>query len=161
MAEDEGVGDVSEGGGSLKRVIILLIILLLIGLAVWYLMSDDEVEEKPQEIEEAGPPEAPFFTEEWPFIVNLEGGNRFLNITVQLMITSPEANAYLTPRTFEIKDMILRELQHLKREDIKTLEDRDRLRKRIIKRISRLYPDDPPWDEQPIYKVLFVNYLIQ
>ena len=162
MAEMEGVADTVQGGG-LRRIVILLLVLLLIGVAVWFFLfkGKDEGNAQTQEVTETEPPHAPLFTEAWPFLVNLGGGNKFLKVTIQLMITDPLALAYLNQRTFEIKDIILIELQKLSEDEVDTAEDREKLRERILAQISHLYPNEPVWKEQPIYKILFLDFLVQ
>jgi flagellar FliL protein len=96
------------------------------------------------------------------YIVNLKDGRRYLKTTIQLMLSEEMANAYLTARIVEIKDIVLSELQDLSVEDVKQAESREALRQRLISAISQIFPTKPEWaDPEPIKKVLFEEFVLQ
>ncbi|MGK5093408.1 flagellar basal body-associated FliL family protein [Deltaproteobacteria bacterium TL4] len=165
MAEDEGIADVSpRGGGGKSKWIVILILLLLAGLAIWYFLfnTSEEDPKKGAVLEEVGPPLTPLFLDVGPFVVNLERGNNFLNINIKLMIIDPLVFEYLNTRLFEVKDITLLELQKLSTEEIHDPEDIQKLKQHLIERISQLFPNEPPWEtKNPIYKVLFIDFLVQ
>jgi flagellar basal body-associated protein FliL len=78
------------------------------------------------------------------------------------MLSEEMANAYLTARIVEIKDIVLSELQDLSVEDVKQAESREALRQRLISAISQILPTKPEWaDPEPIKKVLFEEFVLQ
>ena len=130
--------------------------------------TDEETEEETEEEEivevtsEAEPLEAPIFLPLDSYIVNLKDGRRYLKTTIQLMLSEEMANAYLTSRLVEIKDIVLTELQNLSVEEVKQAESREALRQRLISAISQVFPSKPEWeDPEPIKKVLFEEFVLQ
>ena len=112
--------------------------------------------------EEGEPLAAPIFLPLDSYIVNLKDGRRYLKTTIQLMLSEEMANAYLTARIVEIKDIVLSELQDLSVEDVKQAESREALRQRLISAISQIFPTKPEWaDPEPIKKVLFEEFVLQ
>ena len=167
MADEEGGG--GDGGGGKKKLIIIIVavvLLLVIAIVAVLLLTGGEEEEAEEEIvevtEEGEPLAAPIFLPLDSYIVNLKDGRRYLKTTIQLMLSEEMANAYLTARIVEIKDIVLSELQDLSVEDIKQAESREALRQRLISAISQIFPSKPEWeDPEPIKKVLFEEFVLQ
>ena len=121
-----------------------------------------EEEEIVEVTEEGEPLAAPIFLPLASYIVNLKDGRRYLKTTIQLMLSEEMANAYLTTRIIEVKDIVLSELQDLSVEDVKQAESREALRQRLISAISQIFPSKPEWaDPEPIKKVLFEEFVLQ
>ena len=166
MADEEGGGG---GGGGKKKLIIIIVavvLLLVIAIVAVLLLTGGEEEEAEEEIvevtEEGEPLAAPIFLPLDSYIVNLKDGRRYLKTTIQLMLSEEMANAYLTARIVEIKDIVLSELQDLSVEDVKQAESREALRQRLISAISQIFPTKPEWaDPEPIKKVLFEEFVLQ
>ena len=166
MADEEGGGG---GGGGRKKLIIIIVavvLLLVIAIVAVLLLTGGEEEEAEEEIvevtEEGEPLAAPIFLPLDSYIVNLKDGRRYLKTTIQLMLSEEMANAYLTARIVEIKDIVLSELQDLSVEDVKQAESREALRQRLISAISQIFPTKPEWaDPEPIKKVLFEEFVLQ
>ena len=166
MADEEGGG--GGGGGKKKLIIIIVAVVLLLVIAivaVLLLTGGEEEEAEEEEIvevtEEGEPLAAPIFLPLDSYIVNLKDGRRYLK-TTQLMLSEEMANAYLTARIVEIKDIVLSELQDLSVEDVKQAESREALRQRLISAISQIFPTKPEWaDPEPIKKVLFEEFVLQ
>ena len=167
MADEEGGG--GGGGGGKKKLIIIIVavvLLLVIAIVAVLLLTGGEEEEAEEEIvevtEEGEPLAAPIFLPLDSYIVNLKDGRRYLKTTIQLMLSEEMANAYLTARIVEIKDIVLSELQDLSVEDVKQAESREALRQRLISAISQIFPTKPEWaDPEPIKKVLFEEFVLQ
>ena len=124
--------------------------------------EEAEEEEIVEVTEEGEPLAAPIFLPLDSYIVNLKDGRRYLKTTIQLMLSEEMANAYLTARIVEIKDIVLSELQDLSVEDVKQSESREALRQRLISAISQIFPTKPEWaDPEPIKKVLFEEFVLQ
>ena len=126
MADEEGGG--GGGGGGKKKLIIIIVavvLLLVIAIVAVLLLTGGEEEEAEEEeeivevTEEGEPLAAPIFLPLDSYIVNLKDGRRYLKTTIQLMLSEEMANAYLTARIVEIKDIVLSELQDLSVEDVK------------------------------------------
>ena len=164
MADEEGGG--GGGGGGKKKLIIIIVavvLLLVIAIVAVLLLRGGEEEEEIVEVTEEGEPlAAPIFLPLDSYIVNLKDGRRYLKTTIQLMLSEEMANAYLTARIVEIKDIVLSELQDLSVEDVKQAESREALRQRLISAISQIFPTKPEWaDPEPIKKVLFEEFVLQ
>ena len=168
MADEEGGG--GGGGGGKKKLIIIIVavvLLLVIAIVAVLLLTGGEEEEAEEEeivevTEEGEPLAAPIFHPLESYIVNLKDGRRYLKTTIQLMLSEEMANAYLTARIVEIKDIVLSELQDLSVEDVKQAESREALRQRLISAISQIFPTKPEWaDPEPIKKVLFEEFVLQ
>ena len=111
MADEEGGG--GGGGGKKKLIIIIVAVVLLLVIAivaVLLLTGGEEEEAEEEEIvevtEEGEPLAAPIFLPLDSYIVNLKDGRRYLKTTIQLMLSEEMANAYLTTRIVEIKDIV-------------------------------------------------------
>ena len=161
MADEEGGG--GGGGGGKKKLIIIIVavvLLLVIAIVAVLLLTGGEEEEAEEEeivevTEEGEPLAAPIFLPLDSYIVNLKDGRRYLKTTIQLMLSEEMANAYLTARIVEIKDIVLSE-------DVKQAESREALRQRLISAISQIFPTKPEWaDPEPIKKVLFEEFVLQ
>ena len=168
MAEEEGGGGGNGGGGKKKLIIIIVAVVLLLVIAIvafLFLAGGEEETEEEEIIEvtsEAEPLVAPIFLPLDSYIVNLKDGRRYLKTTIQLMLSEEMANAYLTTRLVEIKDIVLTELQNLSVEEVKQAESREALRQRLISAISQVFPSNPEWeDPDPIKKVLFEEFVLQ
>ena len=171
MAEEEGGGGGSGngGGGGKKKLIIIIVavvLILVIAIVVFLFLAGGEEEAEEEEIvevtSEAEPLAAPIFLPLDSYIVNLKDGRRYLKTTIQLMLSEEMANAYLTSRLVEIKDIVLTELQNLSVEEVKQAESREALRQRLISAISQIFPSKPEWeDPEPIKKVLFEEFVLQ
>jgi len=168
MADEEGGGGDGGGGGKKKLIIIIVAVVLLLVIAIVAVLlltggEEEEAEEEIVEVTEEGEPlAAPIFLPLDSYIVNLKDGRRYLKTTIQLMLSEEMANAYLTARIVEIKDIVLSELQDLSVEDIKQAESREALRQRLISAISQIFPSKPEWvDPEPIKKVLFEEFVLQ
>ena len=171
MAEEEGGGggNGNGGGGGKKKLIIIIVavvlILVIAIVAFLFLAGGDEEAEEEEIIEvtnEAEPLAVPIFLPLDSYIVNLKDGRRYLKTTIQLMLSEEMANAYLTSRLVEIKDIVLTELQNLSVEEVKQAESREALRQRLISAISQVFPSKPEWeDPEPIKKVLFEEFMLQ
>ena len=171
MAEEEGggAGNGGGGGGKKKLIIIIVAVVLLLVIAIiafLFLAGGEEEEAQEEEIvevtSEAEPLAAPIFLPLDSYIVNLKDGRRYLKTTIQLMLSEEMANAYLTTRLVEIKDIVLTELQNLSVEEVKQAESREALRQRLISAISQVFPSKPEWeDPEPIKKVLFEEFVLQ
>ena len=171
MAEEEGGGggNGNGGGGGKKKLIIIIvavILLLVIALVAFLFLAGGEEETEEEGIVEgtraAEPLAAPIFLPLDSYIVNLKDGRRYLKTTIQLMLSEEMANAYLTSRLVEIKDIVLTELQNLSVEEVKQAESRETLRQRLISAISQVFPSKPEWeDPEPIKKVLFEEFVLQ
>ena len=156
------------GGGTKKLIIIILavVLLLVIAIVAFLFLAGGEEEAEEEEIvevtSEAEPLAAPIFLPLDSYIVNLKDGRRYLKTTIQLMLSEEMANAYLTSRLIEIKDIVLTELQNLSVEEVKQAESREALRQRLISAISQVFPSKPEWeDPEPIKKVLFEEFVLQ
>ena len=167
MAEEEG-GEGGSGGGKKKLIIIIVAVVLLLVIAIlaFLFLAGGEDEAQEEEIvevtSEAEPLAAPIFLPLDSYIVNLKDGRRYLKTTIQLMLSEEMANAYLTSRLVEIKDIVLTELQNLSVEEVKQAESREALRQRLISAISQVFPSKPEWeDPEPIKKVLFEEFVLQ
>ena len=169
MAEEEGGGGGNSGGGGKKKLIIIIVavvLLLVIAIVAFLFLAGGEEEAEEEEIvevtSEAEPLAAPIFLPLDSYIVNLKDGRRYLKTTIQLMLSEEMANAYLTSRLIEIKDIVLTELQNLSVEEVKQAESREALRQRLISAISQVFPSKPEWeDPEPIKKVLFEEFVLQ
>ena len=171
MAEEEGGGggNGNGGGGGKKKLIIIIVavvLLLVIAIVAFLFLAGGEEEAEEEEIvevtSEAEPLAAPIFLPLDSYIVNLKDGRRYLKTTIQLMLSEEMANAYLTSRLVEIKDIVLTELQNLSVEEVKQAESREALRQRLISAISQVFPSKPEWeDPEPIKKVLFEEFVLQ
>ena len=171
MAEEEGGGggNGNGGGGGKKKLIIIIVavvLLLVIAIVAFLFLAGGEEEAEEEEIvevtSEAEPLAAPIFLPLDSYIVNLKDGRRYLKTTIQLMLSEEMANAYLTSRLIEIKDIVLTELQNLSVEEVKQAESREALRQRLISAISQVFPSKPEWeDPEPIKKVLFEEFVLQ
>ena len=171
MAEEEGGGggNGNGGGGGKKKLIIIIVavvLLLVIAIVAFLFLAGGEEEAEEEEIvevtSEAEPLAAPIFLPLDSYIVNLKDGRRYLKTTIQLMLSEEMANAYLTTRLVEIKDIVLTELQNLSVEEVKQAESREALRQRLISAISQVFPSKPEWeDPEPIKKVLFEEFVLQ
>ena len=168
MAEEEGGGGGNGGGGKKKLIIIIVavVLLLVIAIVAFLFLAGGEEEAEEEEIvevtSEAEPLAAPIFLPLDSYIVNLKDGRRYLKTTIQLMLSEEMANAYLTSRLVEIKDIVLTELQNLSVEEVKQSESREALRQRLISAISQVFPSKPEWeDPEPIKKVLFEEFVLQ
>ena len=169
MAEEEGGGGGNGGGGGTKKLIIIIlavVLILVIAIVAFLFLAGGEEEAEEEEIvevtSEAEPLAAPIFLPLDSYIVNLKDGRRYLKTTIQLMLSEEMANAYLTSRLVEIKDIVLTELQNLSVEEVKQSESREALRQRLISAISQVFPSKPEWeDPEPIKKVLFEEFVLQ
>ena len=171
MAEEEGGGggNGNGGGGGKKKLIIIIVavvLLLVIAIVAFLFLAGGEEEAEEEEIievtSEAEPLAAPIFLPLDSYIVNLKDGRRYLKTTIQLMLSEEMANAYLTSRLVEIKDIVLTELQNLSVEEVKQADSREGLRQRLISAISQVFPSKPAWeDPEPIKKVLFEEFVLQ
>ena len=172
MAEEGGGGGNGNGdggGGGKKKLIIIIVavvLVLVIAIIAFLFLAGGEEEAEEEEIvevtSEAEPLAAPIFLPLDSYIVNLKDGRRYLKTTIQLMLSEEMANAYLTSRLVEIKDIVLTELQNLSVEEVKQAESREALRQRLISAISQVFPSKPEWeDPEPIKKVLFEEFVLQ
>jgi len=144
----------------------VVVLLLVVGIVLYLLMANVEEEQFPEEelpvVEVPDPLPEPIFLSLESFVVKLKNGKNFFKTTIQLMISEPDAAAYLNVRMIEVKDIVLAELQDLSLEDLKQSKSREDLRQRLISSISQIFPNKPTWeDPEPIRKVLFEEFVVQ
>ncbi len=169
MADEEG----GEGGGKGKLIIIIIavVILLVVGGAVVYFLflTGDDEEVLPEEVETtqsvpgaSEPLEEPHFMSLGTYIANLQDGRRYLKTTISIMLSEEATVEYLNLRLVQIKDIVLTELQSLSIEKTKDHESKKNLKSKLITEISKLFPNEPKWDDpEPIKEVLFEEFYVQ
>ena len=161
--------------GKRKLIIIIsVVVVLLIGIGAglfFFLMPEEEIvegEEQVVEVQEPGPeveipePEVPLYLELKPFTTTIGREPRYAKITMQLKMGSEPPRAYLTLRTAQIKDAVIAVLQKTDSKEVERNGWVGRLKERIIKRLNKILPEEPEWeDPKPIRKVLFSELVLQ
>jgi flagellar FliL protein len=92
-----------------------------------------------------------------PFIVNLQdqSGGRYLKLTLNLELTSPEAAGSLKVNGPRIRDSIIILLSSKSYADIGTVEGKYKLRDEIVNRINQFLPDNS------VKTAYFTEFVIQ
>ncbi|MBE9528948.1 MAG: flagellar basal body-associated FliL family protein [Proteobacteria bacterium] len=92
-----------------------------------------------------------------PFIVNLQdqSGGRYLKLTLNLELTSPEAAGSLKVNDPKIRDSIIILLSSKSYADIGTVEGKYKLRDEIVNRINQFLPDNS------VKTAYFTEFVIQ
>ena len=163
-----------------KRKLIMIIggasaLVLIIATAVlFFLMNGEEADEikegtesvsevKESETETELPePEVPIYLKLKPFTTTIGQEPRYAKISMYFKMGSPEPSAFLGLRLAEVKDSVIAVLQKTDSKEVKQDGWVERLKERIIIRVSSLFPKEPEWeDSKPIRSVLFHELLIQ
>ena len=163
-----------------KRKLIMIIggstalVLIIVAAVLFFLMSGEEAEETEEgtkpvaEVKEPGPetklsePEVPIYLKLKPFTTTIGQEPRYVKISMYFKMGSPEPSAFLGLRLAEVKDAVIAVLQKTDSKEVKQDGWVERLKERIIIRVSSLFPKEPEWeDPKPIRSVLFHELLIQ
>jgi flagellar FliL protein len=163
-----------EGGGRMGKIIKLalgLVLLLLLaggGYAAYLFLVPDSTTpstETPATLrEEGGSIRDPHYLQLGEFIVNLADGRRYLKTNLQLLLSEPNAAAYLNLRLAEVRDLIVAELQTLDSEQLRDARNRELLKNRLLTKVESLLPSDKDrdWkDPKPVKKVLMTEFYLQ
>jgi len=166
-AEIDAIEDVVEGGAETgkKRSPILLIVWIMVGLillgglaggAVWFLKQRAAAEEKKRQTV----PQAANIGPIWPMesiIVNLAdgGGERYLKVTMQLEVATPEATKELDLVKPRIRDTIIDLLSSKTYADLADNMGKQRLRDEIVLRANSILA------QGKVTKVYFTEFIIQ
>lgn len=143
-------------GGLVKKLVMGLVLLTMTGGgAAWWLSGGGE----PVEAQEPPLASRGLVTFE-PFLVNLAdaGGNRFLKVTVQLVIGSPEEAAHVaeTPVVLmQVRSAILELLTEQTAPVLVTADGKQHLKEAIKTRVSGYLED------QEVIDVLFSEFVVQ
>jgi flagellar basal body-associated protein FliL len=158
-----------------KLIIIIAVVVFLlsgIGAGLFFFLKPEEeiVEDEGQVVEVQEPekeveifePEVPLYLELKPFTTTIGREPRHAKITMQLKMGSEPPRAYLTLRTVQIKDAVIAVLQKTESKEVNRNGWVLRLKERIIKRLNKILPEEPEWeDPKPIRKVLFSELIVQ
>ena len=168
-----------DGGGRGKLIKRLLIVILLVAIAGGgyfavqrFLLSDSEVAgvggggtlglAEVNELQGSIPD--PHYLELGDFIVNLADGRRYLKIKILVMLSDEKAKEYLELRMAEVRDVVLRKLQSLRAEDLRSDRSHVDLRKKLHRQIFSLFPNkesERDWKGDPLKKLLITEFYLQ
>jgi len=163
----------ADGGGGKKKMMIIVgvvVLLLLVAVGAYFMFFAGGAKPPPDAAQKVVAPvtavveplAVPLFLPLNAFVVNLKDGRRYLKTKIQLMLSDPDALAYLQTRLVEVQDIVLTELQSMSAAEVSQADAREVLKQRIISAISQLFPSQPAWeDPEPIRKVLFEEFVVQ
>ena len=164
--------------GKRKLIIIIVgaavLVMIIAATVIFSLMSGEETEEpkegtkpvaevkKPKPETKLSEPEELIYLKLKPFTTTIGKESRYVKISMYFKMGSSEPSAFLGLRLAEVKDAVIAVLQKTDSKEVKQDGWVERLKERIIIRVSSLFPKEPEWeDPKPIRSVLFQELLIQ
>ena len=183
MDEDES-GEISESGGSKKKLIMIIVVVLLligIGAGAYFIFGSSGSEE---EIAADASPETkmeadinqsaqksvvklenPKYTPPKVYTVNLRDGKHFLKIELVAVLEDEQALAFLNDRVPIIDDMIIGYLQNLTTNELRKRSGMDLMKRELFKKVNSVFTQDfidstSSNDRTPVKKILVTKFIL-
>jgi flagellar FliL protein len=135
--------------------VLMLVVLAGGGFAAWSYFSAKGALSIPTSSAPASP--KPVLQDMETFLVNLSDpqGKRYLRLTMQLRLSSPQTAAEFTERKAELRDAVLMLLSSQKSDDISTLSGKMALKRTLMVQMNRMLRQGQVED------IYFTEFLIQ
>jgi flagellar FliL protein len=143
---------------SKKKLFILLgaaVVLLGGGAGAWFLLHDSHADSAPK-VEAAQPP---IFMPLEPFVVNLQGGEKFLQTDITLQLAEEAQVELIKLHMPRVRSRLLTLLSGMEAEHLVSKEDKIKLAQAILTQIQ--LPFDSHGKPQQVKDVLFTSFVIQ
>ena len=157
-AADAAATDVAPPKKSKKKLFIIVGAVVLLaggGGAAWF-MTQAKHEPAEAQLEPAKPP---VFMPLETFTVNLQGGERYLQIDITLQVTDPAQIEEIKLQMPRVRSRLLALLSSKNAEDLASTESKNTLAREIMDQVNQ--PFTPKGKPQKIDDVLFTSFVIQ
>lgn len=140
-----------------KLFIIIGAATLLIGggAGAWFVMHGNEASKEAK----AEPTPAPVFMPLDPFVVNLQGGEQYLQTDITLQLEDEAQMEAIKLHMPRVRSRLLTLLSSMEAEDLTKEEDKTKLAQAIRAQVQR--PFDSKGKPQKVKDVLFTSFVIQ
>ena len=143
---------------SKKKLFIIVgvvVILLAGGAGAWFFTQGGEASHEAK----AEPAKAPIFMPLEPFIVNLQGGEKYLQTDITLQLEDEAQMEAIKLHMPRVRSRLLTLLSSMDAEGLAKEEDKNKLAKAIRTQVQR--PFDSKGKPQKVQDVLFTSFVIQ
>ncbi len=143
---------------SKKKLFIIVgvvVVLLAGGAAAWFFTQGGETSHEAK----AEPTKAPIFMPLEPFIVNLQGGEKYLQTDITLQLEDEAQMEVIKLHMPRVRSRLLTLLSSMDSEGLAKEEDKNKLAQAIRAQVQR--PFDGKGKPQKVKDVLFTTFVIQ